>query len=255
MSTKYQCFLITKPLKINLINFIFVFVDCDPNLKSSSATTELESLIVRLERLVDRLERTVSARELEYTNQLLQSAQSLVQKQQQLSTTSSPQPPQAAVYHPHGILQRGATIEEDTLKSLSSRSDTLDKSLNDLPTVLPDVVGDDQLQQQQQEPSSSNLKPGSFSSSSSSQLDALDDRLKQRITKLEHSVFQINRTDDDLLQQIPTTVIESTSTTKTMSVYGYQDIVAGPVAQFLALSAKIGGDVATQADYVKKAFE
>lgn len=40
----------------------------------------------------------------------------------------------------------------------------------------------------------------------------------------------------------------------TMSVLGYQDIVSGPLAQYLALSAKIGGDVAQHADSVAKAF-
>lgn len=39
-----------------------------------------------------------------------------------------------------------------------------------------------------------------------------------------------------------------------MSVYGFKDILTGPFAQYLQLSAKIGGDVAQQADFVKKAF-
>lgn len=39
-----------------------------------------------------------------------------------------------------------------------------------------------------------------------------------------------------------------------MSVYGFQDILSGPFAQFLQLSSKIGGDVAQQADFVNKAF-
>lgn len=39
-----------------------------------------------------------------------------------------------------------------------------------------------------------------------------------------------------------------------MSVYGYQDILSGPFAQYLQLSSKIGGDVAKQADFVNKAF-
>lgn len=228
--------------------FYFPQTDCDPNYKPSAAS-DLEGLIVRLERLVDRLERTVSARELEYTNQLLQAAQGLVHRHQQYQQQSSLSPqaaqqPPAHQHHPHGILQRGSTIEEDTLRSISNQnsiSDTLDKSINDLPTVLPDVVTDDQPHLHHQRHS----KQSSFSPPSS-QLDQLDDRLKQRINKLEH---QINRTDDDLLQEIPT-VVESN-----MSVYAYQDIMAGPLAQFLTLSTKIGGDVAAQGDFVKKAFE
>lgn len=39
-----------------------------------------------------------------------------------------------------------------------------------------------------------------------------------------------------------------------MSVYGFQDILDGPFAQYLQLSAKIGGDVAKQAEFVKSAF-
>ncbi|XP_055321729.1 adenylyl cyclase-associated protein 1 [Sitodiplosis mosellana] len=40
-----------------------------------------------------------------------------------------------------------------------------------------------------------------------------------------------------------------------MSVNGFEDILNDPFAQYLQLSAKIGGDVAQQADFVKKAFK
>lgn len=40
-----------------------------------------------------------------------------------------------------------------------------------------------------------------------------------------------------------------------MSVYAYEDIVNGSLAQFLNLSTKIGDDVATQSSYVKSAFD
>lgn len=39
-----------------------------------------------------------------------------------------------------------------------------------------------------------------------------------------------------------------------MSVYGFEDILNGPFAQYLQLSSKIGGDVAKHAEFVKKAF-
>lgn len=42
---------------------------------------------------------------------------------------------------------------------------------------------------------------------------------------------------------------------KAMSVNAYEDIILGSLAQFLELSKKIGDDVATQADFVKKAFD
>ncbi|XP_034472380.1 adenylyl cyclase-associated protein 1 isoform X2 [Drosophila innubila] len=40
-----------------------------------------------------------------------------------------------------------------------------------------------------------------------------------------------------------------------MSVAGFEDIMAGPLSQYLTLSAKIGGDVAQHAKFVKAAFD
>lgn len=40
-----------------------------------------------------------------------------------------------------------------------------------------------------------------------------------------------------------------------MSVAGFEDIVAGPLSEYLAHSNKIGGDVAQHAQLVKAAFE
>ncbi|XP_017775004.1 PREDICTED: adenylyl cyclase-associated protein 1 isoform X2 [Nicrophorus vespilloides] len=40
-----------------------------------------------------------------------------------------------------------------------------------------------------------------------------------------------------------------------MSVQGYQDIIQGAFAQYLAVSSQIGGDVATHSQMVKKAFD
>lgn len=40
-----------------------------------------------------------------------------------------------------------------------------------------------------------------------------------------------------------------------MSVAGYQDLLAGPVKEYLQLSVKIGGDVATHSKLVEKAFQ
>lgn len=154
----------------------------------------------------------MSARELEYTNQLLNATQQAAVDAVSAILPHSQRRPDAPV------LQRGATIEEDTLKSLSNNNSLSDNLL--LPAVLP--------------------KDSTSSTSSSTSL-------KQRQAKAEDSV---NRTDDDLISscQIPTVV-------ENMSVYAYQDIVSGPLAQWLALSAKIGGDVATQAEFVRKAFE
>ncbi|XP_034947835.1 interaptin isoform X1 [Chelonus insularis] len=40
-----------------------------------------------------------------------------------------------------------------------------------------------------------------------------------------------------------------------MSVAGYEDLIAGPVAEYLQLSLKIGGDVAAHSELVEKAFQ
>ena len=40
-----------------------------------------------------------------------------------------------------------------------------------------------------------------------------------------------------------------------MSVAGYEDLVAGPVREYLELSRKIGGDVASHSQLVEKAFQ
>lgn len=42
---------------------------------------------------------------------------------------------------------------------------------------------------------------------------------------------------------------------KSMSVTAYEDLLAGPVQDFIQLSQKIGGDVATHSKLVDKAFQ
>lgn len=88
-------------------------------------------------------------------------------------------------------------------------------------------------------------------------------KLEQRITELENN---LNKSEEELVE-IPTVVsqivldkvtfndVNTTTTANNMSVNGYEDIIAGYLNPFLALSTKIGGDVATIADLVKKAFK
>lgn len=40
-----------------------------------------------------------------------------------------------------------------------------------------------------------------------------------------------------------------------MSVFGFEDIVNGPLAQYLQISAKIGGDVVEHSKLVQGAFD
>lgn len=61
-------------------------------------------------------------------------------------------------------------------------------------------------------------------------------------------------------QSEPTSLVveeieEINNTTINMSVAGYEDIVAGPVRDYLQLSQKIGGDVASHSKLVATAFE
>ncbi|XP_055711622.1 adenylyl cyclase-associated protein 1 isoform X2 [Phlebotomus papatasi] len=86
---------------------------------------------------------------------------------------------------------------------------------------------------------------------------ALSADLEQRINNLEESVVRNGRAEQE--DVIPTVVQliskEKPKETASMSVQGYEDIVAGSVAQFLKLSQKIGGDVAAQAELVRGAFD
>lgn len=68
-----------------------------------------------------------------------------------------------------------------------------------------------------------------------------------------------NCTTSDVTATPPPTplTLESTAPANgfTMSVNGYEDILLNNVSEFLQLSTKIGGDVATQAALVKRAFD
>lgn len=68
--------------------------------------------------------------------------------------------------------------------------------------------------------------------------------LEKRLERIEQEQRRSREIVDSNHQQQP----------KAMSVNAYEDIILGPLAQFLELSAKIGDDVAKQVDFVKKAF-
>jgi hypothetical protein len=93
----------------------------------------------------------------------------------------------------------------------------------------------------------------SSSSSSYSQTDLtlLDEKylptvlphIEKRLEKIEQEQRRSRDISDE--QQQP----------KAMTVNAYKDILSGSLAQFLELSQKIGDDVASQSDLVKKAFD
>lgn len=86
-------------------------------------------------------------------------------------------------------------------------------------------------------------------------------KLEEKVNSLEtniNSFIDISPEEaEEQFDQIPTVVtqIYLKTNSSNMSVNAYQDIISDNLIQFLNLSAKIGGDVAQQASFVKKAFE
>lgn len=84
------------------------------------------------------------------------------------------------------------------------------------------------------------------------------DRLETVTSKLEDSVLSKDKTTADSCTQVTpqssTTPIASPSHVS-MSVAAFNDILAGPLNNYLQLSNKIGGDVAAHAKLVKEAFQ
>ncbi|XP_041775777.1 uncharacterized protein LOC121595685 isoform X1 [Anopheles merus] len=197
--------------------------DCDPDLKPSSAR-ELECLIDRLERIVDRLERTVSARELEETRRILKDA---------------------------------CAVGKAVIRSNTTVEDT-DPSADDLPTVLPSTP-----------PPSASYLHQKVDSLESTLFPALTDQPQKGRQHNTTTVIQskpsalLNHTNPLTIQEQGTAVLSLSSsqhgtvvgTTSKMSINAYEDIMLGSFANFIALSNKIGGDVATQAQFVKEAFD
>lgn len=89
-------------------------------------------------------------------------------------------------------------------------------------------------------------------SSSYSQTDLTSPDERYLPTVLPHLEKRLERIEQE--QRRSREIVDSNQEPKAMSVNAYEDIILGPLAQFLELSAKIGDDVATQADFVKKAF-
>ncbi|CAO1407767.1 unnamed protein product [Diamesa hyperborea] len=78
--------------------------------------------------------------------------------------------------------------------------------------------------------------------------------IEQRLERLQQEQKQQQQQQQKTKKQEFFAVLEDNHEKK-MSVAAYEDIISGSLAQFLELSEKIGDDVATQAEYVKKAFE
>lgn len=90
-------------------------------------------------------------------------------------------------------------------------------------------------------------------SSSYSQTDLTSPDEKFLPTVLPHLEKRLERIEKE--QRRSREITEEENKPKAMSVNAYEDIILGSLAQFLELSKKIGDDVATQAEFVKKAFD
>lgn len=96
----------------------------------------------------------------------------------------------------------------------------------------------------------STVQPKVSSSYSQTDLTSPDDHFLP--TVLPHIEQRLEKIEKE---QRRSKVLEEINYEKAMSVNAYEDIILGSLAQFLELSKKIGGDVATQAEFVKKAFD
>ena len=238
------------------MNFLFFRLDCDPDLKPST-TKELESLICRLERIVDRLERTVSARELGETRRILRGTQidepSEDIPDEKLESEKAPEPQQQESFELPSVLpttpppsavdlhQRISDLESCLIAQLEANEsvESVDaEELNILPTVISQIVLDN-------------------NSNNCTNLNLTNQEENPAV--LEKVIEEEEEEEEEEKEQKEEKLIvepdEEEVEPKKMSVAACEDIIFGSFAQFLNLSAKIGGDVAEQAQFVKKAFE
>ncbi|KAM8717247.1 hypothetical protein ACLKA7_004019 [Drosophila subpalustris] len=102
-------------------------------------------------------------------------------------------------------------------------------------------------------------------------LERICERLETLVDRLEHTLIGPSATEikPDIETAAPSppppppltpppppvVAVCAPPSSNNMSVAGFEDIMAGPLSQYLALSAKIGGDVAQHAQFVKAAFD
>lgn len=178
----------------------------------------------RLEQICERLERAVSARALDIANESLNRstpakapANNTNRNSDEIDNLPLPSLPTTPSSHQSNPADSSATLEPD-----ENCSQPISNNFCDLATPTPPP------------PASVDVTVAS---------EDLDLNIPTVVAQIENTIF--------LNQQSPADYTPP----KTMSVYGFQDIVNGPFAQYLHLSAKIGGDVAKHAEIVKKAFE
>ncbi|XP_017466164.1 PREDICTED: adenylyl cyclase-associated protein 1 isoform X4 [Rhagoletis zephyria] len=207
--------------------------DCDPDLKPSVAEN-LEHLVNRLELLVERLERSVSARELEIANRTFDTVRAKKRASFDLESTELPPLPVESLTEQ--LSQQTENLNDRIGKIETTLNRINDRHSSSLSTSISQYS--QQHREQYQQPQQ---KEGSLENIPT----VLEDYQESpRPSAVPTSTF---KTDEDSLQLLP-------PPPPSMSVIGFQDIISGPLNQYLALSAKIGGDVAKHAQLVKLAF-
>ncbi|XP_071564352.1 adenylyl cyclase-associated protein 1 isoform X2 [Temnothorax nylanderi] len=132
----------------------------------------------------------------------------------------------------------------------------------------PEDEGDDSVFEAENEMIAKKAPPGCESSDKEEHLEELVNRLENVTRRLENFAVQ---TQDTAVQTSTPSPKRSTSSGSSlslslkqetipnpptnMSVAGYEDLLAGPVKEYLQLSQKIGGDVAVHSKLVEKAFQ
>lgn len=123
------------------------------------------------------------------------------------------------------LLSGCETDREEHLEELVTRLENVTKRLEDIPVRLNAVLTQEAAVQTQ------SPSPKRFDRSSTD-------------TPSVESVVEVGSPDSP-----------ERSFTVVMSVANFEDLLAGPVAEFLQLSQKIGGDVAAHSKLVEKAFQ
>lgn len=168
-----------------------------------------------MEKIVERLERAVSAQGLEKVNATLNA---VIQKTDSEEIDSFPLP----------LLPIN--------QSASGPSSFILSEEQSLPSPPPPINDNNQFTEITTEDDSNYL-----TTNGSVDLDSLPTVLSLICTSAEEYL------SEDV-------VIEPVQSSTSMSVNGYEDIIIGPLAQYLSLSKTIGGDVAKHSEIVQKAF-
>lgn len=182
---------------------------------------------------MDRLERTVLARELNFASEALDLRQEAINN---IKSSSS------------------ATADTNNQQSITTSTTTTNNQTNC----------------NQHDKNDNNTV--AFTQKLEQRISELESNLDKRIVEeaeeeqQQNNVYGVEDFDGDNI--IPTVVSQiivvnnsikvsdgSSNHGNIMSLNGYEDIILGYLNPFLELSKKIGGDVATQAELVKKAFK